>query len=517
MDSGQSRGKLFLIIGGILIIIIIVVTALKNKEPKTTEGNPTLFEGIRNLTRETVDTVTEYLGEQTRKVIPLELKDLDNDSNGIPNVVKLTNTPTAGISIPEESIVSNSPDLPQVLPFPRLITQSSGTINRIGFKDSKPVETLLAKGNTEELFQATFGNNNLHVVARARTISTLTHYLGVMAKNTLNYCPYSLTLNKKNTYTVEELEQMYGLLQVNGVIPASFPAFTDYKTNVQSLIQVYQTQKSLSKKPTGIIDDPTLKLLVTTCSDLTKEEKRAAGEQIPEYILTYKQLANAIEDMIPSKIDASGALQLHVGDGISIGKLADISNPKTYTQIFTTPFTDFNIEYPNTASIIATARPAAGYEGSSYLLDTQTKSRTTLLEGFLSLMTLVSPDGKYTLYVNSSEKMELMILDNQTFESTEVPFITIPDKCAWASDSSFIACGVPVDEVASVETWLRGEASNDEMKAYSLVQDQAIDLPQPTEEVDTYQPVVSSDNHYFGFINRKTMEPWMVSLVDFIK
>ncbi|HEY1041725.1 MAG TPA: hypothetical protein VGE63_03310 [Candidatus Paceibacterota bacterium] len=517
MNSGQSRGKLFLIVGGILIVIIIVVTALKSREPKTSEGNPTLFEGIKNLTRETVDTVTEYLGEQTKKIIPNSLKDFNNDSQGIPNVVKLTTTPTVGISVPEESIVSSSPDLPQFLPFPRLITEENGTIKRIAFKNAQPQETLFASGDTPELFDASFGNNLSTIIARSRTLTSLSHRVGYLTKNNTNYCPYSLVINKKNIYNQEELEQIYGLLQVNSIIPASFPPFTDYKTNVQSLIQVFQTQKSLSKKPTGLLDQTTLNLLSNTCSDIIKEEKRASGEEIPEYLLTYQLQSNTVNDMLLSPTDTKGSILLLNNDSISFGVISDVSKPATYNQIFTSPFTDFNHEFPNSETLILTARPATGYDGVSYKFNVKTGARTTLLENIPGLMTLVSPDGNYTLYSESDDHQTLYILNNSTFISIQVPFVTLPDKCAWTHDSKYIICGIPADGGLSPDEWLKGYSTNDEIKAYSIIDNILISLPQPTEEVDVFKGVVSSENKYFGFINRLTMEPWMVSLVDFVK
>lgn len=517
MDSGQKRGKIFIFFGIALIVIIILVTAFKNKTEKTNTDGPTLFEGIKNLTKNTSETITDYIGDTAKKIIPLELKDLNKNSDGIPNVLKLSEKQTVTVTIPEENYGAASPDLPQLLPFPRFVTMENGTLQRITLTTGKPQETLFAKGDTPELFDGTFSNNLNTIITRSRTLSTLSHYIGNLEKDTKNYCPYTLTLNKKNTYTVSELEQIYGILEVNSVITSSFPPFTDYKTNVLELIKAYQIKHNLSKKPTGILDIKTLDVLSNNCSNITKEKRRSAGEQIPEYTLTYRLQSSSVEDLLGTKTSEGGAILINTQTGISLGNLKNIAIPKTYTQLFASPFTDFNIELPNPSAVVATTRPADGYVGVSYLIDSKTGKRTTLLEDIKGLMTLVSPDLNYTLYFDAEIPNNLQLFSNKNFTVRSLPFTSLPDKCTWTTNSLYIICGVPVDGSISPEAWLKGYASNDELKAYDVAGNSVTDLPQPQEEVDVFKGTISSEGNYFGFINKITMEPWMISLVDFIK
>jgi hypothetical protein len=57
-------------------------------------------------------------------------------------------------------------------------------------------------------------------------------------------------------------------------------------------------------------------------------------------------------------------------------------------------------------------------------------------------------------------KLALAVFDTTTHVATRLPLVTLPEKCAWTSDSLSLYCGVPTSMTGTMpDDWYQGTVS----------------------------------------------------------
>ncbi len=215
--------------------------------------------------------------------------------------------------------------------------------------------------------------------------------------------------------------------------------------------------------------------------------------------------------------DTSSVFYLSPSGDNASGTTLNISNGKK-VEILNSPFTEWLSTWPNNKMVTLTTKPASGYPGYMYSLDTSSKNITKVIGDVNGLSTFVSPNGKLVLYSNDSLTLNIYHTDTKVSEILGIH--TMPEKCVWGKQSDYIYCAVPKNLVGVPypDSWYKGEISfNDEIwrkdvvsGVESLISDPA--QTQGGEEIDGIKLGINEGENYLFFVNKKDSFLWELSL-----
>lgn len=197
------------------------------------------------------------------------------------------------------------------------------------------------------------------------------------------------------------------------------------------------------------------------------------------------------------------------------------------TGIFNSSFTEWLPQMPSQNLVALVTRPSSDVPGYLFLLDTKTKALTKVLDGLKGLTVKVSRDGKRILYSETREGTpELFVYDTEKKESRDLYFSTLPEKCAWSVKESAVAyCAVPqqMSQALYPDQWYRGTVSFSDSvwkinTATTTGSVEKVFAPADyrAPEMDIVNPVLSSDDSYLLFMNKKTGTPWVYRITDIV-
>ena len=200
----------------------------------------------------------------------------------------------------------------------------------------------------------------------------------------------------------------------------------------------------------------------------------------------------------------------------SVGITADSLGGKK-VQIFSSPFTEWLSQWPNSRMITLTTKPSAGVPGYMYAVDPNKKDFNKILGNINGLTTLASPSGKLILY--SNDNLSLSIYNTDTKNSSPLGLKTLAEKCVWGKLSDTIYCAVPKNIEGSnyPDTWYQGEVSfadniwkiNTADGTTSLISDPASTVG---EDIDGIKLALDENQNYLFFINKKDSYLWELNL-----
>lgn len=229
-------------------------------------------------------------------------------------------------------------------------------------------------------------------------------------------------------------------------------------------------------------------------------------------------LSNDIKELALSDKDKIFSL-LQSGDG-SVGIISEANGNKK-VQIFNSPLSGWNIEWPSGDKIALTTKPSANILGYLYFLNTNTKKLEKILSGIRGLTTLVNKDMTYVLFTqNESRRLLLSMLDIENNEITDLPIWTLPEKCVWSElNKNIIYCGVPdtTPQGDIPDIWYQGLVSfSDSVWMIDIETKTADVISNPADaagaDIDIIKPILSIDENYLIFTNKKDYTLWGLEL-----
>lgn len=145
------------------------------------------------------------------------------------------------------------------------------------------------------------------------------------------------------------------------------------------------------------------------------------------------------------------------------GSSAAVSSPSGagLRTLFTSPISALRVAFLG-GNYLATTKASGKSDGYAFQVDAKSGAFTRLLGPLNSLTTLPSPLGNYILYSYLDRgRIALGVLDLSTHTATRLPLATLPEKCAWTSDSLSVYCGVPTTALGNTEPddWYQGVSS----------------------------------------------------------
>ena len=184
--------------------------------------------------------------------------------------------------------------------------------------------------------------------------------------------------------------------------------------------------------------------------------------------------------------------------------------------IFSSTFTEWLPQFPNQNLVTLTTRPSANIPGYSFFLNTKTRAVTKILSGINGLTTKTSRDGKTVLYTETKNSAPTLYTYDILKKSVRALSLqTLSEKCAWsAKHVTVVYCAVPqtLPQAIYPDQWYQGLVSfSDSVWKIDTATGVTENIFTPPS-LDIINPVLSSDDSYFLFMNKVTGTPWVYRL-----
>ena len=207
----------------------------------------------------------------------------------------------------------------------------------------------------------------------------------------------------------------------------------------------------------------------------------------------------------------------------SEGSIGIISNPdgSNKVQIFDSPISGWRAQWVEEDTIALTTKASSDVPGHLYFLDVETERLNNVLTSINGLTTLVNSSANKVLFThNDTGKLLLSVFDIKKNKVTDLPLWALTEKCIWSEkNSSIIYCGVSsfIPRGDDLDAWYKGLTSfSDSVWMIDIETQTATVLVDPTEkageEFDLIKPVLSPDEEYLLFINKRDSTLWQLKL-----
>lgn len=250
---------------------------------------------------------------------------------------------------------------------------------------------------------------------------------------------------------------------------------------------------------------------------------------IDTYTLTLKNISTTTENTITgtamplniSTVSSFGPniFYLEQVSGGSYGYVSSFDG-KNKKQIWNSPIKELLSQFVNEKTVALTTKSEENSLGYTYLINTNTGSVKKVLSDMRGLSALVNPGATDILYLNQEGSAQMSIRNIKTMLNESISPATFPEKCSWGiKNSKFIYCAVPKSFIVpgNLTSWYKGETSfNDDVWKYDLENKTSIiiaDLQKEGgEEIDVTKPIISENDQYLIFVNKKDNSLWSLDL-----
>lgn len=290
-----------------------------------------------------------------------------------------------------------------------------------------------------------------------------------------------------------------------------------YEANTNSLTQTRISNTTIPKIQEAIwLDKESLIIRYLDDNNIIK----TFSAELTENELGDKQLEGIfLQDDIKNLISFNnGIFYLLESGGGSIGVTSD-KDDNNKKIVFESPLKEWLIKNINDRYINLTTKPAITTSGYSFLLDTKTGSFDKVINDKNNLSTLTS--SLFNILYSEYNKFgpRLSIYSNEEKISSEISIKTFPEKCVWDEKNTYIYCGVPLEGLSNSDltNWYKGKISfSDNIWKIDVKTNNLEYLVSPTElevgSIDIINPILSENNNYFLFINKKDFSLWSLRL-----
>lgn len=233
--------------------------------------------------------------------------------------------------------------------------------------------------------------------------------------------------------------------------------------------------------------------------------------------ITSAFLPNDIVDITTSKTDEKIAYLISSeGETLLLTANPDTTGIKN---IFSTPIPDFELSWPAANRISLKTRSSAYAPSVLYTLNPSTKQLTRVLDEKEGLDVLWSPDGAGFLSMETSrEGMNVALRATSLQDNTvvDIPFVTLPEKCAWApSKERVLYCAIPqqIPRGAHLpDEWWQGSVSFDDALWRIYVDTGVRQQLLPAYQLDAINLFTDKEESFLFFTNKKDGLLWSLRL-----
>lgn len=205
----------------------------------------------------------------------------------------------------------------------------------------------------------------------------------------------------------------------------------------------------------------------------------------------------------------------------SIGYIGNFTGTGLPTQVFSSPYSKWQISWPEENIIIFQSAPQSDLDGLVYSLNLKTQALTRLLGGVRGLSSLSSPDGKKILYSDSSLYLKVKLIEKDS-PDLAITTSTLAEKCIWAKDSIKIYCSVPNSKPFGnyPEVWYQGLVNfSDSFWEINALTGATKQIYNPASasakyQIDGVNLFLTKDETKLFFTNKTDYTLWQLNLTD---
>ncbi len=243
----------------------------------------------------------------------------------------------------------------------------------------------------------------------------------------------------------------------------------------------------------------------------TKEELMLKDAKLTLLPINIKELS-----LSPDKTKMAYLVDTQTGSKVVVSSL----NGLTATTIFESDLKQWLLSWQDASRITLSTKPSGFSPGFSYLLNSGTGALSKLVGGKIGLTLLSSTDLSYHLLGIGGQRPLLSIFNSKDQTETSLSLRTFPEKCSWNKvNKTSVFCFVPSNIETSTypEGWYLGAISfSDNLWNINAPTGQTNLLSSPVSEVgtqiDAINPILSSDDKYLIFTNKKDLSLWAIYL-----
>jgi len=254
----------------------------------------------------------------------------------------------------------------------------------------------------------------------------------------------------------------------------------------------------------------TLSNHATTTSSATPFELH--GKNLPSTIVSYASS--------PKK---DKVFLFSIENGRGVGYVAPFSGG-TATQIFNTPITQVNIDWPEENTISITTKGSSDQNGFLYFVNPKTGIWKKIVGGLPGLSTKVSHDAKYVILsvAGNGNNVLTSIWSVASSTGTDAVIRTLADKCVWGNFyKDMVYCAVPFQPVSGVypDDWYKGTLSTIDKIWQVNAQTSEVHLvssifSEAKRAIDAYNLGIDDKDNYLFFMNKNDLSLWSLDLVS---
>lgn len=211
-----------------------------------------------------------------------------------------------------------------------------------------------------------------------------------------------------------------------------------------------------------------------------------------------------------------------VQNGHGLGYISAVTGG-TLTQIFDTPVTEVNVEWPEENTIAITTKGSASQNGYLYFVNPKSGIWKRILGPIPGMSASVSHDAKYVIVSTpgSNETIQTAVFTVASSTGTNAIIQTLADKCTWGNFyKNLVYCAVPSSPVRGIypDDWYMGTVSfsdkiwqinaiTGEVHVVSDIIDQSDRL------IDGFNLGIDAKDNYLIFMNKNDLSLWSLDLV----
>jgi hypothetical protein len=185
--------------------------------------------------------------------------------------------------------------------------------------------------------------------------------------------------------------------------------------------------------------------------------------------------------------------------------------------IYTTPIMDSQVSWVNFDKLAFETAPSGLAEGFIFTYSRSANSFVRLLGPFFGLTSLMSPDGSRVLVSTTDtagRNLDLTVYNASGKAELVLTPPTLPEKCVWLG-SKIIYCAVSRSSLADSilpDEYLRGELNTSDRIIRLDLENKKTQEVFNQEDFDISNLIVTKDESYLFFINRKDGTLWSLKL-----
>ncbi len=195
-------------------------------------------------------------------------------------------------------------------------------------------------------------------------------------------------------------------------------------------------------------------------------------------------------------------------------------NGTSKTEIYSSPFTEWTLEWPTESVVTLTTKAAAAMNGYMYFVNSKTGSVSKILSNIRGLTTKVNPTGTHILYGQGGRQPLMSAYDVQKQTAVLVKKSTLPEKCVWSVINPKQAyCAMPAVFTAGdyPEDWYKGLVTfDDSIWKVDATTGEATKIFDPVatgdEKFDAIELHLNGKEDTLIFTNKKDYTLWSLNL-----